>query len=640
MFREARRAHGDDAEGLYRAMVHEVFRAEAPGPLRVARRKDASGELQLRVGEAEPFGVVNVGEEGAVTRELARHPRWAQLEPDITGGSLFAELPNRDCRLTVLVGSKKFMEGWNCFRVSMLGINRIGQGAGTQIIQLFGRGVRLRGKDGTLKRMSVDSRRDLPGTPTERLRVLETISLFTVNADYLATFDEEVNSVLSEGRSTEPTVVEIPIVADKAPPRLRVLRFPSPERFVDEGVVTLGPDAGPAADGRMPVVDVKLDYYPKAGARLSKGAATEEKRAMEHSITRAPPGFALLDHAALYVQLARYKNEKRWHNLKLPRFVDWNGKRVPLTEWMFAQPQAWFQVSLERRLVDLETMQDFAWLPLWQRLATELVRGYADAVYTWHRRAWQSRNAAVCWWNELSAEEQRDLVPDVLWTADGARHQVTTYAEDGSEVVKLVRDIASEVSRGAYERPKRGGVRSMAVPRSLWRPLLGVDDRPAVAIRTVPVALNAGEERFLDHLDAYVAGAPEALAGAEVHVLRNESRRGLGFFVGTGFYPDFLVWVFRGAEQWVLFVDPKGATHMATRAAADKTRLPELLWDIERRNGLPDVHLDAFLVFGTREPVMDDEWLRALGRRGDRILFVDQPDYIDRLFRRALARGP
>ena len=248
MFREARRAHGDDAEGLYRAMVHEVFRAEAPGPLRVARRKDASGELQLRVGEAEPFGVVNVGEEGAVTRELARHPRWAQLEPDITGGSLFAELPNRDCRLTVLVGSKKFMEGWNCFRVSMLGINRIGQGAGTQIIQLFGRGVRLRGKDGTLKRMSVDSRRDLPGTPTERLRVLETISLFTVNADYLATFDEEVNSVLSEGRSTEPTVVEIPIVADKAPPRLRVLRFPSPERFVDEGVVTLGPDAGPAAD--------------------------------------------------------------------------------------------------------------------------------------------------------------------------------------------------------------------------------------------------------------------------------------------------------------------------------------------------------------------------------------------------------
>ena len=215
--------------------------------------------------------------------------------------------------------------------------------------------------------------------------------------------------------------------------------------------------------------------------------------------------------------------------------------------------------DLRHELIHGYLHAEFAWLPLWQRLATELVRGYADAVYTWHRRAWQSRNAAVCWWNELSAEEQRDLVPDVLWTADGARHQVTIYAEDGSEVVKLVRDIASEVSRGAYERPKRGGVRSMAVPRSLWRPLLGVDDRPAVAIRTVPVALNAGEERFLDHLDAYVAGAPEALAGAEVHVLRNESRRGLGFFVGTGFYPDFLVWVFRGAEQWVLFVDPKGA---------------------------------------------------------------------------------
>lgn len=637
MFKEARRVHGLDADGLYGAMVREVFLAEAPGPLRVAKRKDASGELQLRVGEAEPFGVVNVGDEGAVTKELARHPRWAQVEPDITGGSLFARLPERDCRLTVLVGSKKFMEGWNCFRVSMLGINRIGQGAGTQIIQLFGRGVRLRGKDGSLKRTSVDGKRDSPGTPTERLRVLETISLFTVNADYLATFDEEVNSALSDGPPPETTTVQVPILADEAPPKLRVLRFPPAERFVDESVIVIGPDATKSPDGRTPVVDVRLDYYPKAGARVSKGAAADEQRAAEYTIDRAPPGFVLLDHAALYVQLVRYKNEKRWHNLKLPRFVDVGGRRIPLTQWMFEQEQPWFTVALERRLVDLDTMDDFAWLPLWQRLATELVRGYVDAVYTWHRRDWQSRNAKVCWWSELSASEQQDLVPEGLWTKGGARHEVTVYAPEGDEVVRFVRDIAEEVARGVYDRPRRGGVRSMGVPRSLWRPLLALDEAPPVAIRCAPVALNVGEERFLDQLEAYVASAPDVLAGAELHVLRNESRRGIGFFVGTGFYPDFIVWVTKGADQWVLFVDPKGARQMATRALAEKTRLPELLWDIEARNGIPGVHLDAFLVVGTPSRDMDGDWLAGLGRRGDRILFADQPDFVERMFRRAMS---
>ena len=52
----------------------------------------------------------------------------------------------------VLIGSKKFTEGWSSWRVSTMGLMNVGQGEGAQIIQLFGRGVRLKGHCMSLKR--------------------------------------------------------------------------------------------------------------------------------------------------------------------------------------------------------------------------------------------------------------------------------------------------------------------------------------------------------------------------------------------------------------------------------------------------------------------------------------------------------
>ena len=52
----------------------------------------------------------------------------------------------------MLIGSRKFTEGWSSWRVSTMGLLNMGQGEGSQIIQLFGRGVRLKGKGFSLKR--------------------------------------------------------------------------------------------------------------------------------------------------------------------------------------------------------------------------------------------------------------------------------------------------------------------------------------------------------------------------------------------------------------------------------------------------------------------------------------------------------
>ncbi len=84
-----------------------------------------------------------------------------------------------DSKIKLLIGAKKFIEGWNSWRVSNMGLMNIGKSEGTQIIQLFGRGVRLKGKDMSLKREE---------NPGIKLKILQTLSIFGLNADYIDSF--------------------------------------------------------------------------------------------------------------------------------------------------------------------------------------------------------------------------------------------------------------------------------------------------------------------------------------------------------------------------------------------------------------------------------------------------------------------
>ena len=46
--------------------------------------------------------------------------------------------------LNVLIGSRRFAEGWDNLRASSLTLLRLGQGEGSLIIQMFGRGGAFR----------------------------------------------------------------------------------------------------------------------------------------------------------------------------------------------------------------------------------------------------------------------------------------------------------------------------------------------------------------------------------------------------------------------------------------------------------------------------------------------------------------
>ena len=170
-----------------------------PGGLTIRDLRGQTGELGLRVFERDSRLWRRVGDTAKFKRLVESDDSGLTIEEDVVSDSLFDMINVTDSQVNVLVGSKKFMEGWNSWRVSSMSLLNIGRGEGSEVIQLFGRGVRLLGLGRSLKRSAA-----LDGSHPPQLRSLETLNIFGVRANYMAQFREYFNAgVDPNGRVAE-----------------------------------------------------------------------------------------------------------------------------------------------------------------------------------------------------------------------------------------------------------------------------------------------------------------------------------------------------------------------------------------------------------------------------------------------------
>ena len=96
------------------------------------------------------------------------------------------------------MGARKFAEGWNSYRLSVIDLINLGSAKGNLIIQIFGRGVRLHGKGGNGKRRHIDHKPDYyllrQRDRKDDIRRLETLTVFSLRQTYLKRFLEEVHA--------------------------------------------------------------------------------------------------------------------------------------------------------------------------------------------------------------------------------------------------------------------------------------------------------------------------------------------------------------------------------------------------------------------------------------------------------------
>jgi hypothetical protein len=299
-------AKGQSVEDIYTDVLQLVFDSPHPGTLHVDDLKGVQGEIALRVSNNDPFGVINVGDTSTLLKNCRRHDELLVGEQEFAE-SLFTRINTSDSPIKLLIGSKKFTEGWNSWRVSTMGLLNIGKNEGSQIIQLFGRGVRLKGYGFSLKR-SRKVQEEQRIEPPKRIEVLETLNIFGIRADYMQQFKEYLED---EGLPANEHRLEfvLPVLRNKhlgSLHKLRTIRVKPGISFKEHG---LKPTLG-ALDGMTAQTPVTVDWYPKIQTQRSKGLQASADVAVKQTGKLGREHLAFMDLDAIFFELERFKNER------------------------------------------------------------------------------------------------------------------------------------------------------------------------------------------------------------------------------------------------------------------------------------------------------------------------------------------
>lgn len=570
------------AESVYVDILSKLFNANSRQRLKLVNIKGAKGELLLKVGESEPFGLINIGDDSKLFNDASNdsNAEFFDVEADDFGQSLFGTLNDKNSKLNVLIGSRKFTEGWSSWRVSTMGLLNMGQGEGSQIIQLFGRGVRLKGRDYSLKRTTPSQRPK--GLHIERL---ETLNIFGVNAGYMATFKDYLRE---EGVTPPDEMLQLDFETKVNLPSHKLKTLALKDGYKDNQIQGFKRTHYPwlyeipaeFAD-KIKTPHIELDMYPKLEALASKGYSQADGN-LRHASKIAPSTMALFDFDRIYLSLLEFKSQRTLSNLRLEinKLKDFCLSNV---NWYTLYiPQTAMQIS---NIADVKRQED---------ILIRLLQDYTDRFYKALKTAYEGQFYDVV---EVQADDEILLKTyhfDIEDTDSGLEYQTK---------IKALQTLIKDGKLDEATKWEAGQMVAICFDKHLYQPLFW-DNETDLPLKMRPVAFDAPSEvNFVRDLDTYckTEAGKAFLTNRSLYLLRNADNKakGLGFATAGNFYPDFLLWIVDhdSDKQWLTFVDPKGIRQ--EDLSGPKFQLYKEIKSIESSLEDSDISLNAFILSAT-----------------------------------------
>lgn len=591
--------HLRTSKPIAESILSKVF--NGIGNIEAFQVKQAEGEIALKTKTSDQyFAVINIGDVPKYAKTLEADTEGElTIQDDNFSNSLFQAISETNSTINILIGSKKFIEGWNSWRVSSMGLMNMGKSEGAQIIQLFGRGVRLKGKNLSLKREEANA--------PYHIRALQTISIMGLNASYM-------NRFLTEIEKEVPDYTNIPIEIKLNHEELwdgQIMTFKKQEgkSFKDE-LIKLKYSADVA---KRVTIDMRNKISIAAGGFNSQVA--EDIVDYQENFLKEFRDF--LDYNALSMEASRFKLLKGYHNLiinqpVLSELIESGGFNLLSHKGQFGINEA-----ISGKI---------------HGVAVSLVKDYINKFYADKEKAFLSEHLT---YDMLSHKEHEAMFP--------ASHTMIVKVPKKHD--SFIKELEAKI-KVIYEKDD-ATLPSIHFDKHLYSPIASIaDGKKFKEIKTFPVRLNDGERDFIDHLRQYVKES-DKFKDKQLFVLRNLSVKGIGFFMdSSSFYPDFILWVVDGKTQYIYFLDPKGIllgeTHFNN---------PKVLWcnndastleakiqaDLKNDKKDVEVHISAFILSVTPFEKVRKIWSDGNVTKDEfaenKVLFIEKnKEYLTEIF--------
>lgn len=612
------------AEDVYKDVLRLVFNSDTASDeprLHVLNLRQVQGEIALRIDtDGEYFGVISIGDTSGLIKNCEEKGIIAGTE-EFASESLFRSINDHNSNVKILIGSRKFTEGWNSWRVSTMGLINFAKGEGSQAIQLFGRGVRLCGHSGCLKRSHKldDSSVVIP----KHIELLETLTIFGIKAQYMEDFRKylEMEDMPANEKPHEYTLPVLSRYKADEHRKLRVIRVKDGANFKKQSARLM---LGKPDEGFLRYLNkskILIDCRSKVQTLESTFSMQIESIPEEHTIDEQYIPF--LDFERILDELETYKNEKFYYNISL--------SKDGITDIL--KTNGWYSLIIPKMHITIDSMEK---LSLATEFAVMVLKSYIDKFYKYEKDRWE---APLLEYQELDSgngnfvEEYKFSYYDA---SDG--DPTATTVEQFVEDLKMLLNQHSGIP--TYEKGTLSdSLIAFDFRYHLYTPLICLK-AGGLKLTVTPISLNEDEKRFVDKLRAYVDSNAAVFEGKSLYLLRNKSKVEMGFFEGGNFYPDFVLWIDTANVQYISFIDPKGLRYL--RWDDPKIEFYDSIKKIQARlqptSTNKTIELNSFIMSGTRPEDLRQWWGKEQSERRTKNVFcLDENDCIEGMITKILS---
>ena len=596
-------------------MLKIVFDTTSTGRLHLVNLKQLGGEIGLRIGsDNDFFGVINVGGDAELIKNIEKGKTGIVTdENQFENESLFKKINDKNSKINILIGSKKFTEGWNSWRVSTMGLINFAKGEGSQAIQLFGRGVRLKGYGNCLKR---SSKLDYNVTPPKYIRKVETLTIFGVKADYMAQFKEYLEK---EDIALNDSIREfkLPVVSrfNDVKDKLKVIKVKDGINFKKQSkrlVLTTPTDE---FMNNLVKNKIKIDYNAKIQSLTS--TVSMELQYQKDEVVLQPQHLAFLNLDMIYIELQRYKNEKAYYNISIEKTV--------LPEILIIS--GWYTLFIPKALMEMDSFEKIGRI---NDICIMLLKNYLDRFFKYYKAQWE---APYLVFGDLKADDNNFIDEYSITLFNGERF------DEFEKLFEGIKEVLINNRRLNKYEDKHLNFRYFDFYSHLYTPLISIDK--GIRIEVSPVSLNSDEKLFVDRLKKYCDDNPSAFTEKRMYLLRNKSKVGMGFFEAGNFYPDYIMWIAEDEKQYITFIDPKGIMMLERNINNPKIQFCKTIKDLEARLQPTctdkQIILNSFIMSGTS--AADASAFYGVKRQefeSRNVLFLEDDDCIEKMMRKLI----